>query len=98
MDPRMRAQRPHAGLQRCVEEIDRHCPNLGRIPCESANVRKATGSGPNRRYTDLQRHPEKQCLRGIGLTIARPNAAAILPTRSGPWTGAFSFGSTPTQA
>ena len=71
----MRAQRPHAGLQRCVEEIDRRRPNLGRIPCEGGNVREAMGTDPNRRYTDLQRHVEKRCLRRgweIELTIAGP--------------------------
>ena len=32
MDPGIRAQKPHAGLQRCVEEIGKRLPNLGHIP------------------------------------------------------------------
>jgi hypothetical protein len=35
VDPGIRAQRLHAGLQRCVEEIGKRLPNLGHIiiPC-----------------------------------------------------------------
>lgn len=32
MDPGIRAQRPQAGLQHCVEEFGKRPPNPGHIP------------------------------------------------------------------
>ena len=82
MDPRIRARRPHAGLRCCVEEIDRRRPNLGHIPCESANVRNDLGTEPNRRYADLQGLPEKQSQRrgqNIGLTYGPVQRGSLPP-------------------